>query len=42
MDLTDEHWEVVREYIRSDELKRPDRQGGRPSREARPIVDAVS
>ena len=41
MELTEEQWEVVREYIPTEELKRPGRQGGRPFQEARPIVDAV-
>src|SRR3954468_9737018 len=41
MELTDEQWEVVREYIPTEELKRPGRQGGRPFQEARPIMDAV-
>ena len=41
MELTDEQWEVVQQYIPKQELKAPGRKGGRPFQDARPIVDAV-
>ena len=41
MELTDEQWEVIEAFIPAREKKAPGRQGGRPWRHARDVLDGV-
>lgn len=41
MDLTDEQWAAIEPYFPKAELRRPGRQGGRPWRPARDVLNGV-